>query len=71
MGLFLRQDQGRSELQSKVIADLQERMYSSSAIEGDAKLEDSKYMENQHETRPAGVVIAVLVLILIAVATFF
>lgn len=70
MGLFLRSDENRSQLQSKIIADLHEKVRSTSSPEGQADFEDAKILENQHQTRTAGVVIALLVLALVAVAIF-
>lgn len=59
MGLFLRQDGGRSELQTKLAAELQDRLKEKTDIEH--KKVDPAFLENQHETRPAGMVIMVLV----------
>ncbi len=71
MGLFLRQDQGRSELQSKVIADLQQRMYDNPSLEGDKTEQVAEdYSRDQHHTRSAGLVIAILVVVLIVVGIF-
>lgn len=70
MGLFIGQNEKRSELQSKIIADLQEKVRSTSVLEGEPEPVESTLLENQHETRSAGVVIAVLVTILVAVIVF-
>lgn len=59
MALFLRQDGGRSELQTKLAAELQDRLKEKANI--DSKEVDPAFLENQHETRPAGMVIMVLV----------
>ncbi len=69
MGLFLRQDENRSELQSKIIADLQEKVRSKAAME-DEKEHVPTLLENQHETRTAGVVIGLL-LIALAITVVF
>lgn len=58
MGLFLRQDGGRSELQTKLAAELQDRLKEKSDIEH--KEVDPAFLENQHETRPAGMIIMIL-----------
>lgn len=77
MGLFLRQNDPRSELQSKIAAELQEKLRSSSepGTETDvlptANMDDSKYLENQHQTRVPGVIISLLVLVLIIVVVLF
>lgn len=65
MALFLKQDGGRSELQSKLAAELQERLKERTDI--DAKEVDPAFLENQHETRPAGMVIIVLLGIIVVV----
>lgn len=62
MGLFLRQDDTRSELQSKLAAELQERLKQKPELE--SKDVDPAFLENQHETRPAGMIIMVLVVLL-------
>ena len=77
MGLFLRQNDPRSELQSKIAAELQEKLRTSSksGAEPDAlptaDMDDSKYLENQHQTRVPGVIISLLVLVLIVVVVLF
>ena len=70
MGLFVGQDQKRSELQSKVAADLRERLGNSS-VEGTSINDyESKSLENQHETRPAGVLIGFLLVIALGVGVY-
>lgn len=59
MGLFLRQDGGRSELQTKLAAELQDRLKEKTDIEH--KKVDPAFLENQHETRPVGMIVMVLV----------
>lgn len=69
MGLFLRQDEQRSEVQKRVATELQERMRQSSLKEQD-KIEPA-FLENQHTTRKAGVVSMLLVVALcVAVIVF-
>lgn len=70
MGLFIGQNEKRSELQSKIIADLQEKAQATSSDEGDYKEPESRYLENQHETRTAGVVIGLLLVVLAVVIIF-
>lgn len=70
MGLFIRQDENRSELQSKIIAELQEKARSKAAIEGEPKEVEPTMLENQHETRTAGVVISLLVIALVIMIIF-
>lgn len=65
MALFLKQDGGRSELQSKLAAELQERLKERTDI--DPKEVDPAFLDNQHETRPAGMVIIVLLGIIMLV----
>lgn len=66
MGLFLRQDGGRSELQTKLAAELQERL--KEKVDVDHKKVDPAFLENQHETRLAGMIIMILVgIVMIAV----
>lgn len=70
MGLFIGQNEKRSELQSKIIADLQEKVRATSEIESEAKEPEPQFLENQHETRTAGVVIGLLVVFLGVVIVF-
>ena len=70
MGLYIGQDEKRSELQSKIIADLQEKSRTNSLLEGDSDYRDSRSLENQHETRAAGVIIGLLIIVLIVVVIF-
>ena len=70
MGLFLRQDEQRSQLQSKVATELQEKMRR-------AQLEDlptdtpPRLLENQHQTRPAGIIIGILLIFLVVGTVWF
>jgi len=63
MGLFIGQNEKRSELQSKIIADLQQKARQTSSLEGLAEPEPV-FLEDQHETRTAGVVIGLLLFVL-------
>ncbi|NCU30304.1 hypothetical protein EOL73_00555 [Candidatus Saccharibacteria bacterium] len=66
MGLFLRQTEDRSELQTKIATELQEKLRASSIEESDPV--EPQLLANQHNTRTAGVIITFLVFILIVVA---
>ena len=69
MGLFLRQDEQRSDVQQRVAAELQERLRIQS-LENQAKI-DPAFLEGQHTTRKAGMIIMLLmVLLIIALVTF-
>lgn len=67
MGLFVQQDGPRSELQSRVAAELQQKLKQTSD-ETEHNTPESRLLENQHQTRPAGVVIALLVIVGIGLA---
>lgn len=63
MGLFLRQDEQRSEIQTRVAAELQERLRNKPSIEqGETS---PAALDGQHETRKAGMVIIVLFVLLV------
>lgn len=63
MGLFLRQDEQRSEIQTRVAAELQERLRNKPSIEqGETS---PAALDGQHETRRAGMVIIVLFALLV------
>lgn len=63
MGLFLRQDVARSEMQSKIAADLKERL-KDRALVPEVEHEPA-ILDGQHETRPAGLLISILLLVLL------
>lgn len=65
MGLFVRQDQSRSELQTRVAADLKERLKERAAEPQDEH--EPAILDNQHQTRPAGAIIALLLFALVVV----
>ena len=69
MGLFLKQEDRRSELQSKVAADLQRKLRENSSVESYEKPEP-RYLENQHETNTSGLAVVLLVLAFIIVVAF-
>lgn len=69
MALFLRQDEQRSEVQKRVATELQDRLREKTRIETD-EVEPTVF-DNSHTTRPAGMVIIVLtILLVIAVVAF-
>lgn len=62
MALFVNRDEQRSQYQEKIAADLKGKLTTAK----DIKAEDveSTILEDAHQTRPAGLVIAVLLLLL-------
>lgn len=69
MGLFLRQDDQRSEVQKRVATELQERLRQTTPVETGES--EPTMLENQHTTRKAGMIIMVLLaLLFIAVIAF-
>lgn len=69
MGLFLRQDDQRSEVQKRVATELQDRLRQSTVR--DPEETEPAMLENQHTTRSAGlVIIALLALLFIAVIVY-
>lgn len=69
MGLFLRQDDQRSDVQQRVATELQERL-KKQTLENQAEI-DPAFLENQHTTRKAGMVIIVLTALLIIALVIF
>lgn len=69
MGLFLRQNEQRSEVQKRVATEMQERMRQTSLKEQE-ELEPA-FLENQHTTRTAGMVIMLLVAVLCVAAIVY
>lgn len=69
MALFLRQDEQRSEVQKRVATELQDRLREKNRIETEDV--EPAALDNNHTTRPAGMVIMVLlVLLVIAIVAF-
>lgn len=69
MGLFLRQDEQRTEVQKRVATELQERLRQTSVPE--PKETEPALLENQHTTRNAGMAIMVLLVVaFVAVIAF-
>ncbi len=68
MGLFLRDDNGRSRLQTKVQSDLNERLKDTKPLDIDTPEVDPRFLDNSHQTRVAGVIISVLLIILVIAA---
>ena len=69
MGLFLRSNENRSELQSRVASELQEKIRTTQLQTDDSEPEP-RYLENQHQTRSAGIVISLLAIVLVLVVAF-
>lgn len=69
MGLFLRQEDTRSELQSKIAAELQERLKDHPELEHDKP--DPAILDDQHQTRSAGMVLIVLGAVLAVAIVLF
>lgn len=65
MAMILRNQDSRSEVQSKVAAELQGRLNAQRQI--DHKTTDPAFLEKQHGTRLPGVLIVILMLVLLAV----
>lgn len=63
MGLFIRNEDSRSELQSRIAAELQERLREQPSLKAE-KVEPA-FNENQHNTKPAGIVVLIMVVLLI------
>ncbi len=66
MGLFLRQNDNRSELQTRIAAELHEKLRSTSVEDSDPPA--PQLLANQHQTRIAGVIITILIFILVVVS---
>jgi len=62
MALFIKREEQRSQLQDKVAASLKEKLGSS-----EVKLEDTDpaILEDAHQTRPAGMIIMVLLFLVV------
>lgn len=69
MALFIRQQDNRSELQSRVAAELRERLRQSGEIVP-AEPEESEYLQ-AHQTRTPGVVIVILSIVLLVVVVLW
>lgn len=77
MGLFLRQNDPRSELQTKVAAELQRKLRESSEDSGEPDSStpldppEPAFLENQHTTSAHGAIITVMVLVLLGLVILF
>ncbi|MBC7746579.1 hypothetical protein H7Y40_01200 [Pedobacter sp.] len=67
MGLFIRNEGPRTELQARIAAELQEKQKNQPSLE--AEKVDPAFLDNQHHTRSAGVILVVLALAAIVVTT--
>ena len=63
MGLFLRQDDSRTELQTRLAAELREKLKQQPDVIHDQP--DQAFLDNQHQTRPAGMILIVLIAVLV------
>jgi hypothetical protein len=73
MGILVRQDEKRSELSDRIASELRERQKQAAAgpkPELDDQSKDASMLQNLHETRTAGVVITILVLVTIVVGIY-
>jgi hypothetical protein len=69
MGLFLKQEDNRTELQTKIAAELREKLAKQPM--GDHEQPEPAFLDNQHQTRPAGMILMILsVLVAIAIVLF-
>ena len=59
MGLYLRQDEQRSKVQQQVEADLKARLQKAANAQKDES--EPTMLENQHQTRWAGMIIMILI----------
>lgn len=69
MGLFLRQDDSRSELQSRIAAELQEKLKTKPDVTQDQP--EPAFLENQHQTRPAGMFLMILAVVFVVAVVVF
>lgn len=65
MGLFLRQDENRTELQNRLASELKGKLNEKQKIE--AKEVEPQFLEGSHKANTASMVIIVLLFILIIV----
>jgi len=65
MALFVNRDEQRSQLQEKLAMELQQKMKDRDIK---AKETDPAILDDAHETRPAGILIALLLICVIVVA---
>jgi hypothetical protein len=68
MALFLNDKDNRSELQSRLASELQERLKQKQLLEYDKP--EPSLLENQHTTRAAGLVIVIVVVIAVGVILY-
>ncbi len=61
MALYVKKDDERSELQQKIASELQGKLNTSSI---EAEPTDPAFLDGSHHTRPAGMVIMVLLLLM-------
>lgn len=61
MALYVKRDEKRNQLQEKIAADLKKKM-----VKNEPKISevDPAFLEQSHETRPAGMLIGALLLLI-------
>ena len=62
MALYVRRNEQRSQLQEKLAADLKGKLKTQDIR---AEEVESNFLENAHQTRPAGLVISVLLILVV------
>lgn len=65
MALFVKRDEQRSQLQEKLASELQQKLDQRGL---EAKETEPALLEDAHETRPAGLVIFILLICLVVIA---
>lgn len=60
MALYIKKDDERSDLQQKIASELQDKLHTSSV---EAEEVDPAFLDGNHQTRPAGMIIMVLLLL--------
>lgn len=68
MALFVNREQQRTQLQEKLAADLKNKLNHANVRAEDTP---STMLENNHQTRPAGMLIALLLVVLVIAVVAF
>lgn len=68
MGLFLNNKDNRSELQTRLASELNERLKQKQALEYEKP--EPAMLDNQHHTRAAGVILVLLSIVAVAVILY-
>ncbi len=64
MALFVNRNEQRSQYQEKLAADLKGKLNTSDIM---SEKPDSTMLDDSHQTRPAGLIIAVLLLLIVVI----